>query len=112
MEYTNIFNYNAFFLKSGTSLPAGFCTRNRRISIYGCSLAQEIIPPSRLMMVSLLAQQPLGHGGGFGRVGLLENVNSSCGLWRMADAGPLTGWQGKACLTLKDVCYVTRRKKL
>jgi hypothetical protein len=64
------------------------------------------------MMVSLLAQQPLGHGGGFGRVGLLENVNSSCGLWRMADAGPLTGWQGKACLTLKDVCYVTRRKKL
>ncbi|KAL5649485.1 hypothetical protein ACJX0J_040294, partial [Zea mays] len=26
----------------------------------------------RLMMVSLLAQQPLGHGGGFGRVGLLE----------------------------------------
>jgi hypothetical protein len=26
-----------------------------------------------------LPSLPLGHGGGFGRVGLLENVNSSCG---------------------------------
>jgi len=64
------------------------------------------------MMASLLAQQPLGHGGGFGRVGLLGNVNSSCGWWRTAAAGPLTGWQGEACLILKVVCYVTRRKKL
>jgi hypothetical protein len=33
-------------------------------------------------------------------------------MWRTGVAGPLTGWQGKACLTLKVVCYVTRRKKL
>jgi hypothetical protein len=46
------------------------------------------------------------------KFGLLENVNSSCGLWRTGFAGPLTGWQGKACLTLKAVSYVTRRKKL
>jgi hypothetical protein len=101
-----------FFLESGTLLQTGFCTRNRRISIYGCSPAHENIPPSQLMMVSSLDQQLLGHGGGFGKAGLLENVNSSCGLWRTGVAGPLTGWRGKACLTLKAVCYVTRRKKL
>jgi hypothetical protein len=40
-------------------------------------------------------------------------VNVLTDFFRVWDlAGPLTGWQGKACLTLKAVCYVTRRKKL
>jgi hypothetical protein len=82
-----------------------------RISISGCSQAQVFIPPNRHMLVSFLKQQHLSLGRGFGKLGHLENANSSCDLWLMVAAGQLTVWQRRGCLTLLFVCYVIRRRR-
>jgi hypothetical protein len=98
------------FLKVWDLTETGPYIQTMRISTSGCSQAQVFIPPNRHMLVSFLEQRHLSLERGFGKLGHLENANSSCGLWLTVAAGQLTVWQRRGCLTLLFVCCVTRRR--
>jgi hypothetical protein len=69
------------------------------------------ILPGRRMQPSSKGLFALSRQRGFGKLGLLENANFSCGWFSTTGAGPLIGWPGAAWTTQTVAPYVINRMR-
>jgi hypothetical protein len=84
------------------------CNRRKRIITFSGRQIMIDTQPTQLMRAFLWYQRNLSLVREFGSLGLLQNVNFSCGLWLLEDVGQMIDCKSGGFNTLTVALYVNK----